>query len=332
MILAIFVTLIIALSISAAGDTVIGCYTSSNSVYVGSDFNLTVWLNTSDPVDSWWVGILSYNTTVLKMADATSLSINSFWKTGFYDNGTIDNNNGKITGIQAWINTNSTSNTTLFNITFNAKKPGTCNIKLNQAEAFFVGPNILDNTSNTSIKINSVYTPGGGGGIDTTSPSTPTNVRCTTPKIDNTPSFTWNEATDESGISGYIIKIDSGEEIEIGNVQLWTSTTELEDGNHTFYVKAIDGASNTGSYGSCSFNIDTTITGEPPEANAGGPYTGLNNQTVTFDGSGSSDDTSLENFTLDFGDETFGYGPYPNHTYHEVADYTVTLLLEIMMD
>ena len=302
-----------------------GCYTSSNSVYVGSNFNVTVWLNTSDPVDSWWVGILSYNTTVLKMADATSLSMNSLWRTGFYDNGTIDNNNGKISGIQAWINTNSTSNTTLFNVTFNAKKPGTCNIKLYQAEAFFVGPNVLDSTHNSSIIILSVYSPGGGGGTDTTSPSIPTNVRCTTPKIDNTPSFAWNAATDESGISSYIVKIDNGEEIEIGNVQQWTSTSVLEDGNHTFYVKAIDGASNPGTYGSCSFIIDTTITGEPPEANAGGPYTGLNNQTVVFDGSSSTDDISIKNFTWDFGDGNFGYGPYPNHIYQDVADYNVTL-------
>ena len=62
-----------------------------------------------------------------------------------------------------------------------------------------------------------------------------------------------------------------------------------------------------------------------PVADAGGPYEGTVGNPVIFDGSGSSDDGSLVNYTWDFGDGTTGYGMQPTHTYTIVNNYTVTL-------
>jgi len=106
------------LPVSAAGNTKMGCVISKNSVTVGGTFNVTVWLNASETVDSWWVGQLSFNN-----ADSDSISINPYWTSGgFYDNGTIHNSAGNITGIQAFIDPGSTTNTTIFNVSFTAKK------------------------------------------------------------------------------------------------------------------------------------------------------------------------------------------------------------------
>ena len=93
---------IISFPVSAAGNTKMGCIISEGDVTVGDTFNVTVWLNASETVDSWWVGQLSFNN-----ADANSVSIDPYWW-GFCDNGTIDNNNGRITGIQAEGATSST--------------------------------------------------------------------------------------------------------------------------------------------------------------------------------------------------------------------------------
>jgi hypothetical protein len=140
----------ISFPVSAAGNTKMGC-SSPNDVTVGDTFNVTVWLNADEPVDSWMIGLLSFNNAVLGMANANYVSIDTNWTSGFYDNGTIHNSTGNITGIQAFIMSNSTTNTTIFTVNFTAVKPGVCYIKLTEVEAYSDGPNVLITTYNTSI-------------------------------------------------------------------------------------------------------------------------------------------------------------------------------------
>jgi len=73
---------------------------------------------------------------------------------------------------------------------------------------------------------------------------------------DSSPTFTWDEPSDMSGIAGYYWKVDSGPDN-------WTTSTSVTlpaqpDGEHTFYVRAKDNAGNIGDYGSHKFKIDTT--------------------------------------------------------------------------
>ena len=65
---------------------------------------------------------------------------------------------------------------------------------------------------------------------------------------------------------------------------------------------------------------------QPPVADAGGPYSGTEDEPVAFDGTGSSDPDgdSLVN-TWDFGDGATGTGPIPTHAYGAGGEYTVTL-------
>jgi len=65
---------------------------------------------------------------------------------------------------------------------------------------------------------------------------------------------------------------------------------------------------------------------EKPIANIGGPYEGEVSQQISFDGSHSDDpDGSITNYTWNFGDETYGYGVAPKHSYSSRGTYTVTL-------
>ena len=154
-------------SVAGAYEATMGCVASSAEVTVDDIFSITVWLNAnaSNPVDSWFVD-LRFNESVLGIIEVTDLTIDSSWTTGFYDNGTIDNNKGMITGIQSFIMTPITTHTTLFTVDFTAEKSGTCNIVLSDAEAYSSGPDVLSTWSNTSIVINpkpSGPPPGGGG-------------------------------------------------------------------------------------------------------------------------------------------------------------------------
>jgi beta-lactamase superfamily II metal-dependent hydrolase len=95
--------------------------------------------------------------------------------------------------------------------------------------------------------------------VDTTPPTIPGNISKTTPDNDNTPTFTWDAATDAtSGITSYQVRIDSDAFTDIGNVTTYTVSTALPDGAHTFEVRAVDKAGNQGTAGSLAFTIDTT--------------------------------------------------------------------------
>lgn len=65
---------------------------------------------------------------------------------------------------------------------------------------------------------------------------------------------------------------------------------------------------------------------QAPVASAGGPYTGQNSESITFDGSGSSDPENAQlTYAWDFGDGSFGTGPAPGHAYGVAGTYRVLL-------
>jgi PKD repeat protein len=64
----------------------------------------------------------------------------------------------------------------------------------------------------------------------------------------------------------------------------------------------------------------------PPTADADGPYLGVANAPVSFDGSASSDpDGTIATYAWDFGDSMSGTGPTPDHTYLAGGLYNLTL-------
>lgn len=63
-----------------------------------------------------------------------------------------------------------------------------------------------------------------------------------------------------------------------------------------------------------------------PSALAGGPYNGPTGAPIQFNGSNSYDlEGPVDTFQWNFGDNTFGSGPAPSHTYNTAGTYTVTL-------
>src|SRR5262249_17805797 len=77
-----------------------------------------------------------------------------------------------------------------------------------------------------------------------------------------------------------------------------------------------------------SATTSVTITTAPPTARAGGPYGGLPNQVITFDGSTSSDpDGDPLTYRWSFGDGTTATGVTATHTFAQVGNYTVSLVV-----
>jgi|GEM_PF-3016537 len=87
-------------------------------------------------------------------------------------------------------------------------------------------------------------------------------------------------------------------------------------------VTNTDNLSNTASTTATIANA----AGQPPVANAGGPYGGVAGTAISFSGAGSSDPKSEAlTYAWSFGDGSGGSGVAPTHTYAAAGSYTVTL-------
>jgi PKD repeat protein len=99
-------------------------------------------------------------------------------------------------------------------------------------------------------------------------------------------------------------------------------------GNHTVHVSVLYGTKEAG----WNWTLTVLNLNRPPVAVISAPAGGTGftiSRTVPFDSAGSSDlDTDdVLNFTWDFGDGSFGYGPQATHIYTRPGKPTVTLLL-----
>lgn len=128
-------------------------------------------------------------------------------------------------------------------------------------------------------------------------------------------SFTVDETTTWIGYS-----LDSQANVTItGN----TTLTGLSNGAHNIVVYVSDVAGNTGASNMVHFTIDTT----PPVANAGVDQTVDEDTSVSFDGSGSSDNLGIATFTWTFTDVIVKTltGEKPTYTFDTPSIYVVTL-------
>lgn len=105
-------------------------------------------------------------------------------------------------------------------------------------------------------------------------------------------------------------------------------TTVNETENIVIFAKSGGGSSGGSSSSSSTTTPAPVPTPEPIlTANAGGPYTGIVNELIIFNGSASFDPAgNITNYTWDFGD-VLEYGMEVTHTYNVVGNYTVNLTI-----
>ncbi|MDH5376902.1 MAG: S8 family serine peptidase [Gammaproteobacteria bacterium] len=109
------------------------------------------------------------------------------------------------------------------------------------------------------------------------------------------------------------------------------SHTYLWGGAFTVSLTVNDGRGGTDTVTTFA---EVTEVNDPPIADANGPYSGVVDEPIVFDGSGSSDfdnqdgnsaNDQVLSYSWDFGDSSSGTGVNPTHSYSAKGTFTVTL-------
>jgi PKD repeat protein len=148
-----------------------------------------------------------------------------------------------------------------------------------------------------------------------------------TGKVDQSITFDGSKSTDSDGtVSEY--SWDFGDNSTIGTGQKPTHTFSAAGTyNIKLIVKDDKGALSTESVASVTIEAEANLA---PTANAGGPYTGMVDQIITFDGSKSTDsDGTISEYSWDFGDNsTIATVQKPTHAFSTAGTYNIKLIVK----
>ncbi|MEW6536824.1 MAG: FG-GAP-like repeat-containing protein [Candidatus Auribacterota bacterium] len=145
--------------------------------------------------------------------------------------------------------------------------------------------------------------------------------------------LTWNIPSNNGGASVTDYKIYRGtssdnETFLLNTNSTVTSYTDTSVTNGTEYFYKVSAVNSAGE-GSLSNEASGTPLNIPPTANAGGPYSGIAGESVSFDGSASYDnDGTVVLYEWEFGDGATGAGVSPTHIYDNDGPYTVRLRVQ----
>jgi len=152
---------------------------------------------------------------------------------------------------------------------------------------------------------------------------------------DNTPTIS-ADYSDSSGIDtgSVYLEVDSFDVTSLATVTAssvtYTPGSSLSDGTYAVYLEVADASPNSNlATETWNFAIDTT----PPNVDAGEDQDVTQGETVTFDGSGSSDDSgTISNYTWVFNPEpeiaVYLYNVNPSFKFEKVGNYLVTLFVK----
>jgi parallel beta-helix repeat protein len=142
--------------------------------------------------------------------------------------------------------------------------------------------------------------------------------------------FDASESTDSDGtITGYRWDWDNDGTWDTSWLTINTTTHSYNStGSYTVKLQVKDNENATDN-DTATVTISIPSSNTAPTSNAGGPYSGELNSSISFSGSGSSDsDGIIVNYTWNFGDGSIGYGKLITHRYLQTGSFTVSLTIK----
>jgi len=138
--------------------------------------------------------------------------------------------------------------------------------------------------------------------------------------------FNASGSTDDVAVTGYRWDWTNDGTYDTGWLTTKTTTHSYTSvGTYTVKLEVKDGGGLIDTDTATVTITELPVEQYPPVADADGPYAGLTYQNITFDGSGSTDDGTITNYTWDFGDSISGYGKTVLHQYNISGLFNITL-------
>ncbi len=162
---------------------------------------------------------------------------------------------------------------------------------------------------------------------DGTAPSVPGNFAVTggTPTADTTPTFTWNAATDNVGVTNYVLDINDGDYVGVTTSTSFTFASAFADGDYEAVLTASDAAGNESST-ELTLTVDTT----DPTVGSVSPIAAFTAEVTTFTviatdaGSGiASCDLAINGLTVGAMSHASGNTYTRNYTFTVPGAYSV---------
>jgi hypothetical protein len=170
-------------------------------------------------------------------------------------------------------------------------------------------------------------------------PNTPSNPRPQHQETDTDLDviLRWNGGDQDSLMVTYSLYFGTNESLDLEKENLTTNSYDLTNlsYNTTYYWQIIstDGENTTQNGSIWSFTTKHEQTTTTPTADAGGPYTGLIGETITFDASASTDDEAITGYRWDFTDDNTWDTDWlttatTTHVYNEAFAGTVKVMVK----
>lgn len=295
-------------------------WSNAETINVTTDYNNAPVIFSPNPENDSVIENLSLNWSI-QITDADNDTFNYSIESSNNQSITENNSNNGTktitliglnysTNYKIWVNASDVYNTTAnwYNFT-------TSSIPHNNTAPIVTNPNPDNNTNNVEITLSSL-----------------------TILINDSDGNTFNWSVETSPYIGNISGVNASNGTKECNVSSLSYSTEytwfvnVTDGlNHTnktyhFTTKSAPSTPRNPSGGGYIRQSDLTPQNTAPTSDAGGPYKGFINQSITFNGSNSADeDGEITIYLWDFGDGTTGYEETIIHTYSQPGNYTVKL-------
>jgi len=316
---------------SAAETTEIGMILSSETVSVGEEFTVTIYINPTEAIGGWEIYNLTFSE---EYVTANGVTNGSEWPIESFDGGNIDNSGGGITEIQSWGTGDYPDyNHTACTISFTASNSGICSFELVRVQitdTLFV--NLSVSTRNATITITGDDGGNGGNGGNGTSPNTPPVANAS--------------ASETSGFVGMYISFNgslSYDPDEDGHIDSWGwdfgdgETGEGETTVHLYFEAGIFNVTltvtdNKGATGTDIINVTIVKGNNPPtKPKVTGPESGHKNTVYEYTANSTDEDNDTISYIFNWDDEdttTTDYLPIgtittQSHSWTTAGRYTI---------
>ena len=214
--------------------------------------------------------------------------------------------------------------TVLYTIVYTTHTTGTFYAKLSVNSTIHT----YTSASSSTFTVSTSGSPSGPGGGTTNSAPTADAGGPYSANVGQSVTFDGSGSTDSDGsISYYRWDYTNDGTYDTGwSTSSGASHSYSTAGSYTVKLQVKDNEGATATDTAAVTISESGTTQKAPSADAGGPYTGLTSQTITFDGSGSTDsDGTISSYSWSFGDGSSGTGVSPTHVYTTADTFTVTL-------